>query len=98
MEKIIQEVMLSDESGMDEDGRAVISVKNLPWRNDKVGRFFKRLDMVQQQNNSEQAVRQSKARVSAAVASEHLPPSASSVIPQWAYCQGQSPHIPSADI
>ena len=87
--------MSSDESGMDDDGRAVIFVKDLPC---KVGRFFKRLDMVQQQNNSEQAVRQSKARVSAAVASDRLPPCDSSVIPQWAYCQGQSPHVPSADI
>lgn len=38
---------------MDEDGRAVIFVKDLPWRSDKVGRYFKHLDMVQQQNNSE---------------------------------------------
>ena len=61
---IIPELMSSDESGMDEDGKAVISVKEIPWRSDKVGRYFKRLDMVQQQNKSEQAVRQSKARVS----------------------------------
>ena len=47
---LIQELMSSDESGMDEDGRAVIFVKDIPWRNDKVGRFFKRLDMVQQQS------------------------------------------------
>ena len=77
-------------------------MREIPWRSDKVGRFFKRLDMVQQQNKSEQAVRQSKARVSTKTASQRLPPSASSAIPQWAYFvethQDQSPHDSSVDV
>ena len=42
---IVQEMMSSDESGVDEDGKAVIFVTNLPWRSGKVGRFFERLDI-----------------------------------------------------
>ena len=47
---IVQEMMSSDESGVDEDGKAVIFVTNLPWRSGKVGRFFERLDIAHQQN------------------------------------------------
>ena len=40
--------MSSEESGLDKDGKAVILVKDLPWRSDKVGRFLERLEAVQE--------------------------------------------------
>ena len=37
---MIQELMSSEESGVDEEGKAVILVKDLPWRSDKLERFL----------------------------------------------------------
>lgn len=75
----------SEERGLDEDGKAVILVKDLPWRSDKVGRFLERLEAVQEGKKSEQALRQSKERVLIEAASERDPPHNNSSIPRWAF-------------
>ena len=49
---LVQEMMSSEESGVDEEGKAVIFVMGLPWRSDKLGTFFDCLDAVQQGNKS----------------------------------------------
>ena len=72
---MIQEMMSSEESGVDEEGKAVIL--DLPWRSDKLGRFFQCLDAVQQGNRSEQAIRQSKERILIKATSERGPPRSS---------------------
>jgi hypothetical protein len=82
---MIQEMMSSEESGVDEEGKAVILVKDLPWRSDKLGRFFERLDAVQQGNRSEQAIRQSKERILIKATSERGPPRNITSIPRWAF-------------
>ena len=80
---IVPEMMLSDESGFDEDGKAVVFVKDLQWRSDKVGRLFEHLDNIQDQKKSEQALRQSKPRVLIAETSKR-PPTDLGTIPKWA--------------
>ena len=82
---MIQEMISSEESGVDEEGKAVIFIEDLPWRSDKLGRFFERLDAVQQGNKSEQAIRQSKECILVEAASERGPPRNISCIPRWAF-------------
>ena len=59
---MISDLISSDESDV-EDGKAVLVVKELPWRSDKVSKFFTRLDEAQSDRKSEQASRQTKRRV-----------------------------------
>ena len=40
---LVTEFMSSDESG-EEDGQAIFIVKKLPWRSERVSKFFERLD------------------------------------------------------
>ena len=84
--KVIVPELSSDESGEDDEGRAVICVKDLLWCSDKVGRFFQRLDQVEVQNKSQQAVRQSKPRILVSDVSDRPPPTNVGTIPQWAIC------------
>ena len=95
---MIQELMSSEESGVDEEGKAVILVKDLPWRSDKLERLFDRLDAVQEGNKSEQAVRQSKERILVKASSERPPPRHISSIPHWAFRATSARHSSSESV
>ena len=67
----------SDESELD-DGKAVLVVKELQWRSDKITNFFTKLDSAHEDRKSEQAKRQTKPSIrngtsSARAAPAHLP-------------------------
>ena len=55
--KILKTEMISSDDSETEDGKAVFSVRKLPWRSEKVGRFFAKLDDNHQERKSEQAAR-----------------------------------------
>ena len=64
----------SDESELE----AVLVVKELQWRSDKITNFFTKLDSAHEDRKSEQAERQTKPRIrngtlSARAAPAHLP-------------------------
>ena len=85
---IVPAMMSSDESGKDDEGiwRAVKDVKNLLCRSDTVGTFFQRLNHIEVQKKSEQAVQQSKPRILVSAVSDRPPPTNIGTIPQWAVC------------
>ena len=79
---LITEFMSSDESGT-EDGEPVFIVKTLPWRSERVSKFFQRLDAARDARKSEQANRQTKPRVyKDLVSSRPLPTTCA--VPTWA--------------
>lgn len=62
-EKVLTpEFVSSDESGV-EDGKGVIFVKDIPWRSQKITKFFQKLDDSHNTNKSEQVSRQTKERI-----------------------------------
>ena len=77
---LVTELISSDESET-EDGKAVLIVKELPWRSDKVTNFFEKLDRAHNARKSEQASRQTKPRIRQGKTSTRLPPSR---FPTWA--------------
>ena len=60
----------SDESELD-DAKAVLVVKKLQWRSDKITNFFTKLDSAHEDRKSEQAIRNGTSSARAAPA--HLP-------------------------
>ena len=60
---LIPEMISSDESDKDEQGKSIFSVKELRWRSDRVNNFFNKLDDSLDKRKSEQAIRQSNARI-----------------------------------
>ena len=76
-EKLLtSELISSDESEIDDD-KAMVVVKELVWRSDRVTNFFAKLDNTHEDCKSEQAKRQTKPRIrngttSARVAPAHL--------------------------
>ena len=78
------EMMSTDESGEDDEGKAVVLVKHLQWRSEKVNRFFNRLDGFIDQGKSEQALRKTKPRKLVQDKSSPLPPTSLSDVPPWA--------------
>ena len=63
-EKVLTpEIVSSDKSDIDEEGKSIFSVKELVWRNDRVTNSFIKLDDSTEKRKSDQAVRQSKPRV-----------------------------------
>ena len=75
------EFISSDESGT-EDGKAVIFVKTLPWRSQKVTKFFSKLDENHCLKKSEQATRQTKERIRKEDIISERPAPAN--VPSWA--------------
>lgn len=77
-EKVLtSQLISSDESEIDND-KAVLVVKELVWRSDRVTNFFAKLDSAHEDRKSEQAKRQTKPRIrngttSTRVAPAHLP-------------------------
>ena len=59
---LVTEFMSSDESG-EEDGQAVFLVKKLPWRSERVSKFFEQLDTARMTRKTEQANRHMKPRI-----------------------------------
>lgn len=78
----ISEMISSDESET-ETGKAILSIKKLPWRSEKVDRFFTKLDEAHQARKSEQATRQTKPRLHLGAVSARPPPT-SDQLPAWA--------------
>lgn len=78
---LISDLISSDESDEDEHGQPILVIKELKWRSDRVSSFFSRLDELHHQRKSEQAVRQTKARVYMDKTSQRLVPAS---IPAWA--------------
>ena len=79
---LVTEMVSSDESGTD-NGKATFSVKKLPWRSEKVTRFFDKLDVAHRARKSEQAAHQTKPRIHQGAVSTRQPPSHDQV-PSWA--------------
>ena len=77
---LVTEFMSSDESG-EEDGQAVFIVKKLPWRSERVSKFFERLDTAQMSRVTEQANRQMKPRIRKDLLSSRPAPHG---FPSWA--------------
>lgn len=71
---LITELISSDESET-EDDKAVLVVKELTWRSDKVSSFFMKLDSAHDARKSEQATRQTKPRIRKGVTSSMSAPS-----------------------
>jgi len=81
-EKVLTHDMISsDESDADDNGKAIFSVKELLWRNERVTSFFTKLDDSMEKRKSDQAVRQSKPRVRGNKVSNRDPPEHA---PSWA--------------
>ena len=60
-EKVLTpEIVSSDESDIDEEGKSIFTEKELVWQNDRVTNF---LDDSTEKRKSDQAVKQSKPRV-----------------------------------
>lgn len=74
------ELVSSDESGF-EDEKPVLIVNELTWRSDKVSNFFMKLDKAHEARKTEQANRQTKARVRRGVFSRRPAPAQ---LPSWA--------------
>ena len=87
------EMMSTDESGEDDEGKAVVLVKHLQWRSEKVNRFFSRLDAFIDQGKSEQAHRQTKPRKLVKNKSSPLPPTSLSDIPPWALSVAKNGYV-----
>ena len=79
---LITGLISSDESET-EDDKAVLVVKELTWRSDKVSSFFMKLDSAHDARKSEQATRQTKPHLCKGVTSSR---SALSHLPSWAIC------------
>ena len=80
-EKVLTtDLISSDESELEED-RAVLVVKELPWRSEKVSNFFKKLDKAHESRKTEQANRQTKPRIRRGMMSERPAPVS---LPSWA--------------
>ena len=77
---LITELISSDESETEED-KAVLVVKELTWRSDKVSSFFMKLDNAHDARKSEQATRQTKPRIRKGITSNRPAPSH---LPSWA--------------
>lgn len=80
--------MISSDDSESEDGKAVLFVKELPWRSDKVSKFFKKLDDNHRARRSEQAARQTKPRLHRGVLSSRQPP-VKEQVPAWAIVSHQ---------
>ncbi|XP_065892713.1 uncharacterized protein [Dysidea avara] len=77
---LIPEMISSDESDHDEQGKSVFSVKELRWRSDRVNNFFVKLDDSVDKRKLDQAIRQSKARKRGKKVSTRSPPISA---PKW---------------
>lgn len=76
----MSELISSDESDIEEE-RHILVVRELPWRNDRVSKFFTKLDEAHEHRKSEQATRQTKLRIIKGKISARPEPSN---IPSWA--------------
>ena len=83
-EKVLtSELISSDESEVDDDDKAVLVVKKLAWRSDRVTNFFAKLDSAHEDRKSEQAKRQTKPRIHKGIVSTREAPAH---LPSWAFC------------
>ena len=80
---LTSDLVSSDESDIDENDKAVLVVKELGWRNDRVTTFFAKLDSAHEDRKSEQAKRQTKSRIRKGVMSTREAPAH---LPSWASC------------
>ena len=82
-EKVLtSELISSDESEVNDD-EAVLVVKELAWRSDRVANFFAKLDSAHEDRKSEQATRQTTPRIRKGVMSMREAPAH---LPSWAVC------------
>jgi len=81
-EKVLVTELISTDESETEDGEAVLVVKELTWRSDKVdSKFFAKLDSAHKSRMSEQASRQTKRRIEKGRTSIRPAPSH---VPSWA--------------
>jgi len=80
-EKVLVTELISTDESETEDGEAVLVVKKLTWRSDRVSKFFATLDSAHKSHMSEQASRQTKRRIEKGRTSIRPAPSH---VPSWA--------------
>lgn len=76
---LVSDLISSEES---DDENDTISVKPLPWRSPKVTDFFKKLDVIIDEEKTSQAKRQRKGRVLSSLESSRPKPVGG--VPKWA--------------
>lgn len=79
--------MSSEESEVEDDHEEVLIVKELPWRSQKVNRFFKNLDDKEQEHKTPQARRQAKKRVRDRDVISSRPVPSLADVPCWVFAE-----------
>ena len=77
------ELMSSEESDVDEEGKEILIVHQIPWLSDTVNTFKRTLDAQALKLKSPQSVRQMKKRIEGRQSSR--PPPAAGCYPDWIF-------------